>query len=212
MKGNFEACLKEVLKHEGGYANHPSDPGGETMYGITIAVARANGYSGPMRSIPMDVVRRIYKAKYWDAVNGDTLAPGADLAVFDFAVNSGPARAQKYLASAVGGSDSETINRLCDARLAFLRALATWSAFGTGWSRRVADVRKVSLRMVGTVPVVQPVPKPKPVPEVAGAGGAGGAVVIGATAAGFDVGAALFMGLVAAVIATFVIFMIKRKK
>ncbi|MPZ19510.1 MAG: hypothetical protein GEV06_16560 [Luteitalea sp.] len=163
MKANFGTCLAEVLRHEGGYANHPRDPGGETMYGITIAVARANGYAGPMRDIPMSVVHRVYKTRYWDAVRGDNLASGVDYAAFDFAVNSGVMRARTYLAKAIGGSDAETIARLCDARLAFLKRIRTWPTFGKGWSRRVVEVRAKALAMVKETP--EPVPEELP-PEI----------------------------------------------
>jgi lysozyme family protein len=67
----FQDALKRVLKHEGGYIDHPSDPGGETNFGITKAVARNYGYSGSMRNIPADIVEKIYKNQYWDAMSCD---------------------------------------------------------------------------------------------------------------------------------------------
>lgn len=67
----FQDALKRVLQHEGGYVDHPSDPGGETNFGITKAVARNYGYSGSMRNIPADVVEKIYKNQYWDAMSCD---------------------------------------------------------------------------------------------------------------------------------------------
>jgi lysozyme family protein len=163
--GNFEFCLHQVLRHEGGYSNHVADNGGETMYGITKATARANGYTGPMRSIPMDLVRKIYRKDYWDAAKCESLAPGVDFAVFDFAVNSGPARARRFLLNAVGSTDAVTINRLCDARLAYLKKLEDWPVFWKGWTRRVGEVRRVALDMVGksTSDHIAP-PPPEPVP------------------------------------------------
>lgn len=201
--GNFEACLKEVLKHEGGYANHPSDPGGETMYGITISVARENGYSGPMRSIPMDVVRRIYKKKYWDVVSGDTLAPGVDLAVFDFAANSGPSRALSFLRNAIGGPDTDTINNLCDARLAFLQGLRTWGTFGKGWYRRVSEVRSMALQMAKGR---------SPVKEVITTIGTGGGAAAAAKEAGWDWPEVIGIGFAVAVIVGVAILIYKRRK
>ncbi|MCW8621188.1 glycosyl hydrolase 108 family protein, partial [Acinetobacter baumannii] len=52
MDKTFQTALKRVLQHEGGYINHPSDPGGETNYGITKSVARQYGYKGSMKDIP----------------------------------------------------------------------------------------------------------------------------------------------------------------
>lgn len=61
----FKEALKEVVLDEGGYSNHPADKGGETMYGITIQVARDFGYKGPMKELPMSIVEDIYEKKYW---------------------------------------------------------------------------------------------------------------------------------------------------
>jgi lysozyme family protein len=146
---NYAACLKEILKNEGGYVNNPKDPGGETNYGVTIAVARANGYAGSMRSIPMSIVEKIYRTKYWIAAgyNGDTLAAGVDLAVFDYGVNSGPSRAAKALKASVGGSAVDTVKKICASRTSFLHGLKTWATFGKGWARRVATVEALGVKM-----------------------------------------------------------------
>src|ERR1043165_6632704 len=119
---NYALCLKEILRHEGGYVNHPKDPGGETNFGITRATSREAGYCGPMKSIPMDVVESIYRSRFWTSSSGDCdkLMAGVDLATFDFAVNSGPARAWKYLKLSVGGNAIDTIKKLCAKRLGFL--------------------------------------------------------------------------------------------
>lgn len=154
---NYAACLTKVLRYEGGYVNDPRDPGGATNYGITIATARANGYTGSMRAIPMDLVRSIYRKKYWDVVSGDALPAGLDLCVFDYAVNSGPARAKKALAAIGSGADRERIHRYCGARLAFLHGLKTWATFGKGWGSRVADVEATALKM-NAVPVAPGAP------------------------------------------------------
>lgn len=178
---NYETCLKYVLKHEGGHVNHPKDPGGETNYGITIAVARANGYAGPMRDIPMNTVKRIYRAKYWDALRCDDLPHGVDYAVFDYGVNSGISRSAKVLQRTLGIPDDgrvgpetiaavnkcdafDLVDRLCDERLAFLRRLVTWPTFGKGWSRRVAEVRRDAGMMVvkGSFPKPPDVEPTKP--------------------------------------------------
>lgn len=93
----FDEALKTTLKHEGGYAFDKDDPGGETMYGITAAVARANGYAGPMREIPMHIVEHIYKTQYWDRIHADKLSPGIAAEMFDSAVNCGVLRAVRWL-------------------------------------------------------------------------------------------------------------------
>lgn len=169
MEANFDRALSEVLKHEGGFVNHPDDPGGATNKGITIAVYRKwvdkNGSVEDLKRISDATVAHIYRKHYWNAVRGDGLPSGVDYAVFDFAVNSGVSRAVKFLqtilkvpvdgrvgpvtlAAANRGVPDALINQYCDRRLAFLKALRTWATFGKGWGRRVASVRAAALGMV----------------------------------------------------------------
>lgn len=153
---NFEKALDIVLRHEGGYSNHPSDPGGETMYGITKRVAMEHGYNGAMRSIPLHIVRDIYRKSYWLAGKCDQLPPVLRLIHFDSCVNSGVGRAAKWLQEAVGAVPDGIIGPLtlkaasragvpelekyAQIRLAFLQRLTTFKTFGRGWTRRVNDV------------------------------------------------------------------------
>lgn len=153
---NFQQALTIVLKHEGGYVNHPGDPGGETNFGITLAVARENGYTGSMRTIPMNVVESIYKRQYWDRVRAEDMPMGVRLALFDYSVNSGVSAASRALQRVLGVPDDGVIGprtiaaavaqevglsaRLCGHRLAFLTGLKTWPVFGAGWVRRIADL------------------------------------------------------------------------
>lgn len=185
MKHNFDSSLKLVLKHEGGWADHPKDPGGATMKGITIAVYRANinpnGTKEDLRKITDAQVAHIYRTQYWDKVRGDDLPSGVDYAVFDYAVNSGVSRASKHLQAVVGKRQDgkvgpETlaatkailaqtvINNLCDKRMAFLRGLKTFAIFGKGWTTRVSGVRAEALKMASTA--TKPA-APKPAPEPA---------------------------------------------
>ena len=107
MKENFEKALALVLKHEGGFVNHPQDPGGATNKGITLRVyedfiqdvvdSSALVTEEDLKNIPDEDVAEIYKTRYWDKIMGDDLPDGIDFALFDFAVNSGPARAVKEL-------------------------------------------------------------------------------------------------------------------
>lgn len=166
---NFDRAFTLTLKHEGGYIDHVSDPGGSTNLGITISTL-AN-YLGrrvtkdEVRALTPQSVRPIYRKGYWDKIRAGELPAGVDYAAYDLAVNSGPSRAVSMLRRAVGIAEtgtldapimerlarsdpSVTINRICDDRLNFLRRLATWSTFGRGWSRRVEGVRAEALAMV----------------------------------------------------------------
>lgn len=151
----FTEALQHVLKHEGGYIDHPDDPGGETNFGITVAVARENGYLGDMRTIPMSVVESIYKRKYWDKVRADEMPESVRFALFDYAVNSGPGAAIRALQRVLGVADDGVIGpmtlsaaqaqsaglgaRLNGYRLKFMTDLKIWPTFGKGWARRIAD-------------------------------------------------------------------------
>ena len=107
MKDNFDYALQKVLKHEGGFVDHPADPGGATNKGITMYTYQqflehtvdpnAQATVDDLANIPDDDVYEIYKTMYWDKIWGDKLPDGLDFAMFDFAVNSGPARAVKEL-------------------------------------------------------------------------------------------------------------------
>tara|TARA_R110000772_G_scaffold99174_2_gene198863 strand:- start:19974 stop:20837 length:864 start_codon:yes stop_codon:yes gene_type:complete len=179
---NFNRALTAVLVHEGGYVNHPRDPGGATNKGITYrtynAWRKSQGQKPrDVRNITDKEVAAIYKKQYWDAVKADELPSGLDNAVFDYAVNSGPGRAAKdlqrvlgvtpdgsvgsnTLAAAKGKDASASVNQLCDRRMAFFRSLKTWGTFGKGWTRRLVGVRALSLELAKTK---TPAPAPKPV-------------------------------------------------
>ena len=95
-----ERIINQIIRIEGGYVDDPSDSGGETNFGITVAVARHNGYIGSMECMPRKVAFDIYSAKYWHAVRGDVLADLSESIaeeVIDTAVNMGPTRAGKFL-------------------------------------------------------------------------------------------------------------------
>lgn len=179
--------FKLVLAHEGGYVNHPQDPGGATNKGVTqstySAYRRANGQ--PVRDVRLITdteLSDIYKSRYWDAVHGDELPTGVDHAMYDFGVNSGPSRSIKFVQAIVGTDDDgilgpktlaaieampprDLINRLCNARLNWLRTLNTWGTFGKGWSRRVEAVRREALAVAGPAKPEVPEPPVTPTPE-----------------------------------------------
>lgn len=154
---NFDAAFQHVLKHEGGYVHHPSDPGGATNMGITEAVARRVGYRGPMQDLPVELAKRIYREDYWNAVRADQLPPAVRYAVFDAAVNSGVAQSVRWLQRALGVQDDGVLGpitlstanqanpdalraRLVAQRLTFLTNLNTFGTFGRGWTRRCCEI------------------------------------------------------------------------
>jgi len=168
MKANFDAALKAVLHHEGGFVNHPADPGGMTNLGVTKKVWEEwVGHEvdeKTMRALTPELVGPMYKAKYWDKIKGDDLPEGVDYTVFDAAVNSGPGRAAKWLQSCVGVEPdggigpktlaavaafdpAELVEDYAKRRLSFLMDLPHWGTFGKGWGRRVAEVQTVASSM-----------------------------------------------------------------
>ena len=164
MQNNFSASLAAVLISEGGYVNNPHDPGGATNKGITQRTYDAwrtkQGRSVNLVGVISSAeVAAIYKAEYWDAIQGDLLPAGVDYAVFDYAVNSGPSRALYSYTT------HKNIDGICDERLAFLKALSSWQYFGKGWSTRIAQVRALAKKMASqpTTPIpatVQPIGVP----------------------------------------------------
>lgn len=154
---DFDAAFTKLLGHEGGFVDHPSDPGGATRWGVTERVARANGYTGHMRDFPEIAARHIYRREYWQAVRAEELPPGVRYAVFDAAVNSGVRQSIRWLQRALGVADDGVIGpvtlraardadphalrgKLLAQRLKFMTDLKTWPVFGRGWARRVADL------------------------------------------------------------------------
>ena len=169
MKSNFEQSIAALLSHEGGFVNHPKDPGGMTNLGVTKTVWE--GWTGhdtteaSMRNLSTSDVTPLYRKKYWDAVQGDALPSGVDYCVFDTAVNSGAGRAIKLLQRAVGvtqdgllGPNSlaailvsdvgSLIDKYCDVRNEFLQSLSTFDTFGKGWTRRISEVNLKAKEMI----------------------------------------------------------------
>lgn len=167
----FQECVAIVLKHEGGFVDHPADPGGATNHGISLRYARSRGSMFDLDA-DGDVDRddillvtpakaaMVYREWFWRDVHGDELPAGVDLAVFDYAVNSGSGRAIKALQRAVGAQPdgfigpqtlaairlarpnaAAVVEAICGERITFLRGLRTWPTFGKGWGRRVEDIR-----------------------------------------------------------------------
>jgi len=165
MKENFDHCLEMLLEHEGGYVNHPSDPGGETNLGVTKRVWEDWGGTKDMKELTPEDVAPLYKKLYWDKIKGDELPSGVDWCVFDWGVNSGTSRSAKALQRIVGARDDghigpktmelvmeadvhEIINKMYEERQEFYEKLKTFDTFGKGWTRRNKETLAQSLEMV----------------------------------------------------------------
>ena len=167
-KANYDKCLETILHHEGGYVNHPEDPGGETNMGVTKRVYEDFGGTKDMKDLGFDDVAPIYKQNYWDRVKGDNLPIGLDLCVFDFGVNAGTGRSAKYLQSLIGttvdggiGPNTlqavdayveevgieEAIRSFQQKRQDFYESLDTFKTFGRGWTRRVDETTELVISM-----------------------------------------------------------------
>lgn len=171
MKSNFDRCLAEVLKHEGGYVDHPSDPGGETNMGIS----RRSYPNENIKGMTRERAAFLYRRDFWNPVRGDDLPAGLDLVAFDAAVNSGVSRGAKWVQRALGVPDDgkigpatiaaakkadvpAVIEKALANRLGFLMALKTWPTFGRGWKRRLDEVHGAAIKMAAKPPV--PAKKP----------------------------------------------------
>lgn len=158
---NFDQAFDMLIGHEGGYSNHPSDPGAETMWGVTSRVARANGYQGNMRMLTRETAKDIYRKCYWDMVRAEQMPAQLRFSLFDAAVNSGVAQATRWLQRALDVGEDGVMGpltieaaqrsdglrlavRLNAERLEFMTGLPTWGMFSRGWARRVvANLREV---------------------------------------------------------------------
>lgn len=159
-KKNFNTATEWLLVHEGGYINHPKDPGKATNRGVTQRTYDAfrdlNGKpKQSVRNIDNEEVWKIYKFQFWDAIHGDSIPSGLDYALYDFAVNSGPSRAVRFLQQLLGVTVDGVIGNhtlaaikthqnieqliisLCTNRWEWMKTLNTFSTFGKGWTRRV---------------------------------------------------------------------------
>ena len=171
MKDNLESSLKAILHHEGGYVNHPKDPGGETNLGVTKKVYEEYGGKKDMKDLVVADVAPIYIDRYWGKMKCDDLPSGLDLCVFDFGVNAGPGRAAKFLQKLLGvtqdggigpqtlgalqsaiGEDKvtqtrEMIEKYQSMRQEYYEGLSTFDTFGKGWTRRVEETTHEAISM-----------------------------------------------------------------
>ena len=169
MKVNYDKCLETILHHEGGYVNHPKDPGGETNLGVTKKVYQEHGGTKDMKDLLVEDVAPIYKKGYWDKMKCDDIPSGLDLCLFDFGVNAGPGRAAKFLQSMIGttvdggigpntlakleeyireNGEHEAVNKYQEMRQKYYEQLSTFDTFGKGWTRRVEETTKLALDLI----------------------------------------------------------------
>jgi len=170
LQDNFSSALTHVLKFEGGYSDHPSDPGGATKFGITHAVlTRHRGHQvgkAEVKALTKEEAAAIYRADYWEAACCDDLPSGLDLAVFDCAVNQGAGRAKRFLQQAarvtVDGrigpvtlaavraapSDALLIEFMARRMRSYGLLRRLFRTFGLGWSRRLMAVHAEALALL----------------------------------------------------------------
>jgi lysozyme family protein len=206
--------IQRVLASEGGYVNHPSDPGGPTNFGITLADYRRyvtpGATAADVRAMKVEEAKAIYRDKYWCAMRCEELPGGLDYCVFDYAVNSGTGRVPKVLQRVLGlrvtgrvddatvaaarkGDAHTLIQSICDERMRFLQGLKTWPVFGKGWSKRVSEVRNAALAFAESS-AGRPRLRETPVTPAQGKG----VVPVNDTARSSTVGGALASGGIAA--------------
>lgn len=166
---NYVTCLEIILHHEGGYVNHPKDPGGETNLGVTKRVYEDFGGTKDMKDLVREDVEPIYKKNYWDRMKCDDVPAGLDLCLFDFGVNAGTGRSAKYLQRMIGtvadgGIGPNTLRALGNyieevgtegaiknfqsKRQEYYESLSTFETFGRGWTRRVDETTEAALGMI----------------------------------------------------------------
>ena len=173
---NYQKCLEMILHHEGGYVNHPKDPGGETNLGVTKRVylrwcMEQDLYTKDMKDLQVKDVAPIYERNYWGRLKCDDIPTGLDLCLFDFGVNAGTGRAAKYLQRLIGtvadgGIGPNTLKALDEfiskqehgvkdvilkyqaARQDYYESLSTFETFGKGWTRRVKETTDSAMSMV----------------------------------------------------------------
>lgn len=148
---NIELFLKELIQREGGYVNDPSDSGGATKYGVTEAVARANGYKGYMKDLPIDLAKSIYKKQYWTSPRFDqvnTISPKVAEELLDTGVNCGVAFAKPLLQRALNLLNNQGKEGWSDLAVDGVYGPATLSALKAYLAKRGKDGETTLLRVL----------------------------------------------------------------
>jgi lysozyme family protein len=165
---DFSEAVRIIFHHEGGFVNHPEDPGGSTKFGIS-----QKSYPHiDIHALTEDEAREIYHKDFWLSLKLDRLPPKLRLLIFDCAVNQGPARAIMYLQRACGAptdgkigpvtlqlvpmfSEGFLVDSIARQRLQSYIRHPKWSVFGAGWASRLQDVVLRSLVTQESLPVYQ---------------------------------------------------------
>lgn len=148
---DFDTAFDRLIAHEGGFVDHPSDPGGATNFGIS-----QRSYPGEdIRGMTLARAKAIYLRDFWGPAGCDAVPDASRFDLFDMAVNSGVSRAVKTLQRAVGEREDGIIGprtlqaaqsmpaarlvaRFNGVRLDYMAGLHNWPAFGRGWAKRIA--------------------------------------------------------------------------
>ena len=163
---DYNEAVELILEHEGGYVNHPEDPGGETNMGIS----KRSYPDEDIKGMTKDRAKEIYKKDFWDKVKGDELPAPVALVCFDIAVMSGSRRACRMLQKAVGvkrdgiigpitlkavreayrASEDVLVSQLSYIRLEFYKRLKHFDTFGRGWTNRINNTHKEAIGWIRT--------------------------------------------------------------
>lgn len=163
MRKNYPTIMEHTFQWEGGYVDHPQDPGGATNMGITFSVLRE--WRGQpitkqdVRNLTREEAIDIYKAKYWNKVWGDIMPSGLDLVMMDAGVNSGIFASIRWVQRALGNVNKdgklgpqtygaiqkqpnmvEFVEKCVTERLKSVRQFRNYAVFGRGWENRIASV------------------------------------------------------------------------
>ncbi|MGW9821920.1 lysozyme family protein [Methylorubrum extorquens] len=177
---NFDAVMRLVLQHEGGYSTDSQDPGNWTGGKVGVGKLLGTKYGIAANTFPnLDIARltkeqavAIYARQYAAPVRFDDLPAGVDYAALDLCINSGAVRAGLILQGAlvalgqsvkvdghIGNATVEAaklvparklIERICADRLTYMRTLAKWGRYGKGWTTRVNEVRAIATKMAAS--------------------------------------------------------------
>jgi lysozyme family protein len=170
---SFDEAFVLVVGSEGGYANNPADPGGETHWGVS----KRSYPALDIKNLTIDQAKAIYERDYWAKVGADKLPPPLALVLFDAAVNNGPSRAARWLQQAVGVPQDGVVGPLTLAAVAkhqladtiaefqarrslYMLTLPTVGTFGLGWARRLVHVSLACMAFEDKPPPAAPAVDP----------------------------------------------------
>ena len=148
----FDVVFDRIIGHEQNYVNNPKDPGGETNWGIS----KRSYPNLNIKTLTREKAKEIYYRDFWVKVDGDKLPRSVAFQLMDFAINSGPETAVRYLQRALlvaddgyfgpiskaaleDATETDIVMRLNAERLEFMTKLSNWENASRGWTRRIAN-------------------------------------------------------------------------